>query len=152
MAPESDQARVRLLVADPSQEFYVWVRLLLEEIAPRQFDVQWACTYGQTVTKLLDVPHVVCLASFQIGRRSGLELIRELRSVNCQTPVLLIGSPDELAELPATLAFDYLDRSRLSASLLYQAIREAALLRPKGIASPRSVVPPAAASPLRVSR
>ena len=133
---EPNPPRMRLLLVDSSHEFFARVILLLDEIAPRRFVLEWASTYGFAVTLLRRSQFAVCLSSSRIGHRSGADLIRAMRSMDCHTPVLLLGSSEELTEHPAAHAYDYLDRNRLSASMLHQAIREAAARRPVDLRSP----------------
>ena len=133
-------------MVDSSHEFFARVILLLDEIAPRRFMLEWASTYSFAVTLLRRSQFAVCLSSSRIGHRSGADLIRAMRSMDCHTPVLLLGSSEELADHPAAHAYDYLDRNRLSASMLHQAIREAAARRPGDTTSPRLSVPPATGS------
>ena len=142
---------MRLLLVDGSHELFAQVILLLDEIAPRRFVFEWASTYSFAVTLLRRSQFAVCLSSSRIGHRSGADLIRAMRAMDCQTPVLLLGSSEELAEHPAAHAHDYLDCNRLSATMLYQAIREAAALRPAGIAASTSLTSSVTASRTRAT-
>lgn len=127
---------MRLLLVGDSHDLFARVILLLDEIAPNRFTLDWASSCSFALSLLQRSQFAVCLASFRIGHLSGADLIREMRAMDCHTPVVLLSSMEEQAEQPAAHAYDHLDCNRLSASMLHQAIRDAAARRS---ASPTTV-------------
>lgn len=137
MTTNDDSSRIPLLLVDTEHEFFAKVMLLLDEIAPRRFVLEWASTYSFAVSKIRRREFILCLANVRIGHRSGTDLLMHMRARGCTTPVILLASGEELAEAGTVTAMDYLDRNRLSAGMLRQALRDAGF-RP---ASPVSFAP-----------
>ncbi len=120
---------MRLLLVDTEHEFFAKITLLLDEAAPRRFVLEWASTYSFAVGLLRRQRFDLCLASAQIGHRSGTDLLMDVRSRGCVTPVILLAGAEEAMEQPDMAAVDYLDRHRLSAEMLRQAVRDAVFRR-----------------------
>lgn len=136
---------MRLLLVGDSHELFARVILLLDEIAPNRYALDWASSCSFALSLLQRAQFAVCLASFRIGNQYGADLIRRMRAMDCHTPVVLLGSREEQVEQPAAHAYDHLDCNRLSASMLNQAIRDAAARRPGSPATVRSPNLPATA-------
>lgn len=119
------QPRLRLLLADSDHEFFARMLLLLDEIAPRRFVLEWASTYGFAVSLMRRQQFDLCLASSRIGHRRGSDLVADLKAYGCATPVILLATDDEMCDSPAAQPIDWLDRNRLSPDMLRRAIRDA---------------------------
>lgn len=121
--------RMRLLLADSDHEFFAKIILLLDDIAPRRFVLEWASTYGFAVSLMRRHRFDLCLASSRIGHRSGSDLVPDIKAFGCETPVILLASSDEMCDPPSGQSLDWLDRNRLSPEMLRQAIRDASFRR-----------------------
>jgi diguanylate cyclase (GGDEF)-like protein/PAS domain S-box-containing protein len=90
--------------------------------------VDWAATYEQALAAILEQRHDVYLIDYRLGRRTGLELIREAFAARPVAPVIMLtgqsrGGVDlEAAALGAT---DFLTKEGLRADELERAIRHA---------------------------
>ncbi|MBI5799482.1 MAG: response regulator [Verrucomicrobia bacterium] len=124
MTPTTAQPRLRILLADADPDFFAEVTLLLDEIAPRRFVPVWAQTYAFAVTAMRRQPYDLCLVSSHIGHRSGSELARHLRANYFKTPVIMLACSEEMSEVAEGHPSDCLDRHRLNAAMLRQAIRD----------------------------
>ncbi len=123
---------MRLLLADNDHEFFARMVLLLDEVAPRRFVLEWASTYGFAVSLMRRQRFDLCLASSRIGHRSGSDLVADLKTHGCLTPVILLATDEEMSDSPGSQPVDWLDRNRLSPDMLRQAIRDASF-RPSGL-------------------
>jgi|UPI00069892F5 diguanylate cyclase (GGDEF)-like protein len=90
------------------------------------YDLHWAQTYEEGLTQLCTGEYSVCLLDYQLGKRNGLELMREpsLHSVN--TPVIFLtyvntGDLDVLAMDAGAL--DYLVKSEINPRALERSLR-----------------------------
>gem|GEM_PF-1691903 len=133
MIPDPRPARMHLLLVDAEHEFFARVILLLDEIAPRRFVLEWASTYGFAVSLLRRHRFDLCLINECIGHRSGTDLLLAMRVQGYTTPVLLLTSGEEMPDPRGGRVMDQIDRSRLSAEALRRALREAGL-RPAALA------------------
>ncbi len=151
MTPNLAPPRMRLLLADSDHEFFARMILLLDEVAPRRFVLEWASTYGFAVSLMRRQRFDLCLASSRIGHRSGTDLVADMRVHGCLTPVILLATEDEMNDSPESQPVDWLDRNRLSPEMLRQAIRDASF-RPgaAGALSAPATVKTAVAGQLRV--
>lgn len=131
MKTNQNSPRINLLLVDAEHDYFAMVMLLLEEIAPRKFLLQWASTYSFAVSLVRRHQFVLCLSNVRIGHRTGTELLLDMRARGCMTPVILLASGEEMMDSGAPNAMDHLDRNRLTAAMLRQALRDAGC-RPEG--------------------
>lgn len=91
-----------------------------------RFAVDWAPTFEEGLQRLLSGDYAACLLDFQLRERDGLELLREARSQNCQTPVIFLtaDSSEEVdnAAMEAGAA-DYLVKGEINPRVLERSIR-----------------------------
>lgn len=127
------QPRLQILLADSDHDSFVQLTLLLDEIAPRRFVLQWAVTYGFAVAAMRRQQFDLCLVSSQIGHRRGSDLVTHIKANAPGLPVIMLGNSEEMADAPATQSLDCLDRNRLSSAMLRQAIRDALFRSASGV-------------------
>lgn len=120
-----NSSRIPLLLVDAEHEFFAKVVLLLEEMAPRTFLLEWASTYSFAVNLFRRDKFMLCFSNVRIGHRSGTDLLRDLRARGYNTPFILLASGEEMADSGVACAMDYLDRDRLSPEMLRLALRDA---------------------------
>jgi diguanylate cyclase (GGDEF)-like protein len=96
-----------------------------------QYVYEAASTYDEGLRRLRDGDYAVCLLDYQLDAHDGLELLREARRVNPDTPVVMITAADEdevdMAALDAG-AIDYILKSEITPSLLERSVRYAVRL------------------------
>ncbi|MEQ2008388.1 MAG: hypothetical protein ABMA26_16530 [Limisphaerales bacterium] len=146
MTTNHNSPRINLLLVDAEHDYFAMVMLLLEEIAPRRFLLQWASTYGFAVSMIRRHQFALCFSNVRIGHRTGTDLLLDMRARGCMTPVIFLASGEEMMDSGAVHAMDYLDRNRLSGEMLRQALRDAGF-RPGGVV-PGVAMHPELASPL----
>lgn len=125
MNTNQNSPRINILLVDAEHDYFAMVMLLLEEIAPRKFLLQWASTYGFAVSLIRRHQFVLCLSNVRIGHRTGTDLLADIRARGCKTPFILLANGEEMMDSGTPNAMDHLDRNRLSAEMLRQALRDA---------------------------
>lgn len=120
----SGSPRIRILLADSDHDFFAKMVLLLDEIAPRRFVLEWASTYGFAVSLLRRQRFDLCLASSRIGHRSGRDLSADIMTHAVTTPVIVLGEPEEFADPASGQRVVWLDRNRLTPEFLRKAMSD----------------------------
>ncbi|HSI07024.1 MAG: GGDEF domain-containing protein [Rariglobus sp.] len=111
---EDDRGQARIIEAS----FNNFVR--------EKFELHWAATYEDGLTSLREGKFDACLLDYQLGPRSGLDLLREIGQLGIDTPVIFVtsetsGSIDEQAMQLGAL--DYLVKFELTPRSLERSLR-----------------------------
>ena len=120
--------RVRVLLVEDDPDDYFLIRDWLAESRGAGFELDWAATYEAALDALGRSCHDVCLLDYRLGRRNGLELLREARRRGWRGPlILLTGQEDREVDLEAMQAgaADYLVKGQIGPALVERAIRYA---------------------------
>ncbi len=123
-----DDANWRILLIEDDQEDFFLVKTWLSQAKSGHFSLKWANAYEDGLMIIEDDAFDVVLVDYQLGSRSGLELIREAKT-HCQhMPFILLtgrGSYDvDLTAMEAG-ASDYLSKAEINADVLERSIRYA---------------------------
>lgn len=113
-----------LLIDDTRFARDVVEALLKEGRSPAQ--LEWRDDYVSGLSALQSGAFDVCLLDFQLGERSGLDLLKEARASGVRTPiVLLTGQGSEALDHEAMHAGanDYLVKGEFSAATLERVVR-----------------------------
>jgi two-component system cell cycle response regulator len=119
---------VRVLLVEDDEDDYVLTRDLLAEGFGGHVTVEWASTRSAGLELLTEALFDVALLDFNLGRETGLDLLREARARGCHTPVIMLtGQDDRTTDLNAMHAgaADYLVKGRVTGDMLERAIRYA---------------------------
>ena len=126
--PHDNTPPIRVLLVDDDEDDYSLTRELLEEIPGGRFRLDWVSTYDAALEAICRGEHDVYLIDYRLGARTGLELLREAQQRVCVGPMILLTGQGELEVDQAAMrarAADYLEKSRLDATLLERSIRYA---------------------------
>lgn len=118
--------KIKVLLVEDDEDDYVLTRDLLSEIGAGKFALDWATTYEAALDEIARDVHDVCLFDYQLGARTGLELLREARASGSAIPIILLtGQGDREIDVEAMKAgaSDYLIKGQLDASTLERSIR-----------------------------
>jgi PAS domain S-box-containing protein len=119
---------IRVLLVDDDEAYLALTTELLRD-PPGRYEVAWARTFESGRTALREGRHDVALIDYRLGSASGLDLIRELASLNGSAPPLIVltAQGDRRVDLAAEAAgaSDYLDKTGLTSELLDRSIRYA---------------------------
>jgi PAS domain S-box-containing protein len=117
-----------VLVVDDDEEEFVLAADLLETVAPGQYATHWTPSYEEALHTLQQPAVNVALIDYQLGIRTGLDLIGELVASPSKVPlILLTGQGDREIDSAALAAgaTDYLDKRSLTGPLLDRSLRYA---------------------------
>ena len=121
-----DDQPIKLLLVDDDEDDYVVIRDLLSEIDWVNFDLHWASTYATAQQAAKSDEYHLFLVDYRLGERDGLELMRWLRLEGSTAPVILLTAHGDLdLDMKAMQvgAADYLEKDRITVSLLERSIR-----------------------------
>lgn len=128
-SPEKSPERtVRILLVDDDRDDYVLTKDLLEEISHTHYQLDWVSNYHEGLDAICKGEHDVYILDYQLGAKTGLELLKESRCRGCLGPtILLTGQTDGEVDRAAMEAgaYDFLEKSRIDATLLERSIRYA---------------------------
>jgi len=78
----------KVLLVDDDEDDFVLTRNLLSEINGISFQLEWARSYAEGMDRIERGEHDVYILDYQLGRRNGLELLRETIG-RCRSPMIL---------------------------------------------------------------
>lgn len=116
----------RILLVDHDEADYALVRDVVAESQHIRFHLDWARTLDEALQHLAQQPYEVCLLAYNLGQRTGLDLLAELEATHPLLPVIMLTShrndDEDLAAMRAG-AMDYLVKTQLDADKLERAMR-----------------------------
>lgn len=92
------------------------------------YELEWAATFEDGLTRLVEGGYEACLLDYQLGPRDGLQLIREAIAAGCRTPIVFLTaeSSDRIdIEAMNAGALDYLVKGEISPRALERSLRYA---------------------------
>ena len=119
---------VRVLLVEDDEDDYLIVRDLLASQRHVRFDIDWITRYEEALPAIGQHRHDVYLFDYNLGNRTGLELVRESFAWSSRAPVILLtGHSDYEIDLEATAlgVTDFVTKQGLTASGLERSIRYA---------------------------
>jgi diguanylate cyclase (GGDEF)-like protein len=119
---------IRVLLIEDDEADYWHVRDLLDAAPHVRFTIDWARDLQSGLARLAPTAFDVCLLEQALPDGDGLEIVRAAPGRGCNAPIIMLtgrGSLDlDLLAMELGVA-DYLDKTRLDATLLERAIRYA---------------------------
>lgn len=120
--------RFHILVIDDDEDDYVVTRDILEDVWGDAVEIDWAPSYREGVAALSMHRHDACLLDYNLGAKTGVDLMMELGDDTTRTPIILMTGSDEasvdLAAMNAGAA-DYLVKGQASVGLVERSVRYA---------------------------
>lgn len=114
-----------LLIEDDRGQARI-VEASFAQFAKERFELYWASTYEEGLAALRLNPFDACLLDYQLGPRSGLDLVRTIGELGIDTPVIFLtseSSPQVDDQAMQLGALDYLVKSELSPRSLERSLR-----------------------------
>lgn len=99
-----------------------------EKFRGERFGLDWAETFEEGLARLLTGDYAACLLDYQLGLRTGLELIQQAVAAGCRTPIVfLTAESSEQVDIEAMNAgaLDYLVKGEISWRSLERSLRYA---------------------------
>lgn len=120
-------ARKILLIDDDRLQFRL-TQANFKNFQGEHYELEWAETYEDGLTKLMGGGHVACLLDYQLGERDGLQLIRAAVALGCRTPIVFLTAETaervDVAAMEAG-ALDYLVKGEITSRALERSLRYA---------------------------
>lgn len=124
MAPQP----IKVLLVEDDEDYYVLTRDLLREIEPGRYALDWIEHFAAGLEAMTRRPYDVCLLDYDLGEKTGLELLQAARQAGCDAPIIMLtgqgGYDVDLAAMQAGAA-DYVIKAGINATRLERAIRYA---------------------------
>ena len=117
---------VKILVVDDDEDDFMILRDYIQKIEGHEFDIDWCNIYSEAAKKISEGKYHLYFVDYRLGGKTGLELIGESISNNCEDPfILLTGNGNLTLDRKAmeTGAVDYLVKGELSPEKLERCIR-----------------------------
>jgi signal transduction histidine kinase len=126
MAMTHTDGPVRILLVDDDRDDFILTKDLLEEIPNNRYQLDWVATFQEGLDAICRNEHDVYILDYQLGEKTGLDLLKEARCRGCLGPVILFtgqtnGEVDQRAMEAG--AADFLEKGRIDATLLERSIR-----------------------------
>lgn len=122
-----DVPSYRVLVIDDESRQFQLIEATLLTARLAKFDVFWSPTYESGLSHLADGNYDICLIDYHLGKRSGVELMKEARRTMEDAPPFVLITGEGNAEVDQEAleagAVDYLDKGNLTPELLERTIR-----------------------------
>ncbi len=119
---------LKVLLVDDDEDDYIMTRDLLMACHMIEIELDWSSTYEDGYEAVGRRDHDVYLFDYQLGAKTGLELLRSSIDSGLRAPIILLtGRGDRETDLMALKAgaADYLNKDSLGAQLLERSIRYA---------------------------
>jgi diguanylate cyclase (GGDEF)-like protein/PAS domain S-box-containing protein len=116
----------RILLVDDDEDEYVIINSLLDGHQRVGFELDWCPSYQQALAMIAERRHDVYLIDYRLGRRTGLDVVRDGFPSTPRSPIILLtGHGDYEIDLEATAlgVTEYLTKQGLDAITLERAIR-----------------------------
>ncbi|MBX3443425.1 MAG: response regulator [Planctomyces sp.] len=111
---------LRILLIDDDRDDFILTRDVLAETLRVPHQLDWASTYEAGLEALRDRAHDVYLLDYRLGKRTGLDLLRDPAALNSDRPIILLtgqGEREVDVEAMRAGAADYLPKSNIAEAL-----------------------------------
>jgi len=123
-----NHSHLSILIVDDDEDDYFLTHAILVDVYGDQIDVDWISSYEAAIETLLSDRHGLCLMDYNLGARTGLDLLREVLARGCRTPIIMLtGTADwevDVKTMEAGAA-DYLVKGQFGGPQLERSIRYA---------------------------
>ena len=119
---------LRVLLVDDDEDDYLIISDMLEDQDRERFSLDWCSGYSEALASIGEQRHDVYLIDYRLGRRTGLELVREGFSSRPLAPVIIVtGQPTYEIDLEASAlgVADFVVKQNLDPVELERSIRYA---------------------------
>ena len=113
--PNSPQL-LNILVVEDDEDDFIFINDYIKELTAWKCEVKWIHRYSDAVDELCNNNYTICFSDYRLGIKNGIDLIRDMQSRSCTTPVILLtGRGNYEIDIEATKAgaFDYLIKAEL---------------------------------------
>lgn len=107
--------RWKILLVEDDREDYLLTKEMLAEARGRKYLLEWASDYEFGKQAILSTSFDAILMDYDLGRKSGIDLTREVSALGCKSPIILLtgrGNYEVDMEAMQNGVTDYLSKSR----------------------------------------
>jgi len=125
---DMESSQVRVLLVNPREEDCLSTKKLLSDARDQQFVLEWVSGYEDALEAIRRNAHDVYLLDYELGERSGLDLIREAMYNGCKAPLIMLTDQADYGvdtEAIKAGAADSLVKDQINSTLLERSIRYA---------------------------
>ncbi len=119
---------LKVLIIDDDEDDFLLASAHFAKIPGQTYELRWSPGYDEALATLEAERFDVCFVDYQLGARSGLELLEEFARRDLPSPaIFLTGQSDREIDIKAMEAgaTDFLSKASLGADLLERSIRYA---------------------------
>lgn len=116
-----------LIVDDDEDDYFILSEYLLD-IPGKTVEITWASTYSEAIKLLTNEHFSICFFDYQLGAKTGLDLLQVALKLKLQTPIILLtGKSNESIDQQALQlgVSDYMEKSEIDSRKLDRSIRYA---------------------------
>lgn len=117
---------LNILIIDDDEDDYFITSEYIRSIPGNRYVIDWCYKYEDALKLTCDTKYDLFLVDYLLGAKTGLDLIKESISKNCEQPfILLTGKGNRKVDVEAMEAgaFDYLVKSEMDSEKLERCIR-----------------------------
>lgn len=121
-----NEKEIRVLLIEDDEDDYILTRDLFSEMSLVNFKLYWEPDYNKARKKLLNKEHHIYLIDYRLGKKNGIDLLREARYIGNNQPIILLtGQGDREVDLLAMQegAADYLVKGNIDPNSLSRSLR-----------------------------
>ncbi|MFB3070643.1 MAG: diguanylate cyclase domain-containing protein, partial [Nitrospirales bacterium] len=125
---DMESSQVRVLLVNPREEDCLSTKKLLSDARDQQFVLEWVSGYEDALEAIRRNAHDVYLLDYELGERSGIDLIREAMYNGCKAPLIMLTDQADYGvdtEAIKVGAADSLVKDQINSTLLERSIRYA---------------------------
>ncbi len=117
---------IKVVIIDDDRDDFLITKDLLNQVERGLYETKWIPNYYEGLIEIKKQEADIYLIDYNLGAQTGLDVLRELKSLNlCRPIILLTGISDRKIDLAAMEAgaSDFLKKNQLSAEVLERSIR-----------------------------
>lgn len=118
----------RILIIDDDKDDFIITGDYIKDIDTADFVIDWCYNYLEALMHMRQCNYDLYFVDYRLGAKTGLDLIKDARKINCEEPIVLLtgkGNPAVDREAMQAGAADYLIKTELNTEKLERCIRYA---------------------------
>lgn len=120
--------KLSVLIVDDDEDDYIILSEYLLDIPGKSIELTWASTFAEAREFLTNQTFSICFFDYQLGAKTGLDLLQVAARLKLQTPIILLtGKSDANIDKRALElgVSDYMEKSDIDSRKLDRSIRYA---------------------------
>ena len=125
---QGSESSPKILLVEDDEEDYLLVKEMLTDIHGDSLSLHWVPSWEEATGEIVGHRYDVCLLDYNLGDRTGVELVKEAVAHGADIPLILLtgcGNRETDLEAMRAGASDFLDKNELRPALLDRSIRYA---------------------------